>query len=154
MIAIYNLQVVASECVPGQSVIVGPFDQDFYAGRLTKYTFTAFINEESIHFLLFTSSASNKPLVVGFPGYLSNPEGHLVFYGAMQFIDSLSDYTIITINDREGNGRDGSWYLGKQLVRFIFISILINLAVNFFKNELSPSKTLSFLGQAWVGLVP
>ena len=46
-------------------------------------------------------------LVVAFPGYLSNPDGVPIFYGANQFVLPTSNHTLITINDREGVGRDG-----------------------------------------------
>ena len=130
----------------GELEILGVFDHDAYNQKVQCLRITAEINSKEYSLIFPIKIGSpNKPLVVGFPGYLSNPEGLITFYGAVNFTKETSDYSIITINDREGFNRDGSWYLGKEVGGGLFsYQILINLALKHFQKMLSPSKTLFF----------
>ena len=80
--------------------------------------------------LVIRKGEVGAPLIVGFPGYLSNPEGYPSYYGQLGSDPDLSLATLITINDRHGVERDGSWYLGERLDNGIFsYQLLITNAI-------------------------
>ena len=129
------------------AAVSGPFPRENNAySVINTFKFIALIDgKEYSLFLTCRIGKIGHPLVVAFPGYLSNPDGVPIFYGANQFVLPTSNHTLITINDREGVGRDGSWYLGQLLDNGLYsYQILIKLAINHFQKLLRPSKTIFF----------
>ena len=145
MVKISNFRI-ATASPKGSTTIIGFFNKEAYQNNVDFYRFTADINDKEYSLTISGKIGNpNKPLVVGFPGYLSNPEGLLTFYGSIYSTELTSNYSIFTINDREGADRDGSWYLGKQVGGGLFsYQILIMLAINYFQELISPSKTLFY----------
>ena len=95
--------------------------------------------------LVIRKGEVGAPLIVGFPGYLSNPEGYPSYYGQVGGDPDLSRATLITINDRHGFERDGSWYLGERLDNGIFsYQLLITNAIKYFESVFSPSKVIFY----------
>ena len=84
-----------------------------------------------------------EPLIVGFPGYLADATGRGTFFDFVD--DTYKTYTVVTLNDREGDSRLGSWYLGKHLPNdfYSYLFLIPNL-IAALKSRYSPKKIIFY----------
>ena len=92
---------------------------------------------------LIKEGQTGEPLIIGFPGYLSDSSGQGIFFDFID--DTYKSYTIVTLNDREGDSRLGSWYLGKPLPSDYYSYLfLIPKLIESLKSKYSPRKVIFY----------
>ena len=98
--------------------------------------------KESIHFI-HKKGSEGKPLIIGFPGYLADVQGQGVFFDF--YSSKYIDYPIVTVNDREGFSRNGSWYLGRPLDTGSFSYLhLIPILIQYLREINKPNRVILY----------
>ena len=125
-----------------QSMGMGWNNQD---GRQLFRGVISFLEDNTKHSLTFfyKDGQPNRPLVIGFPGYLADASGSGVFFDCVG--QRFKDCTIVTLNDREGESRLGSWYLGKIMKDGCYSYLrLITALISHLQEKYQPSRSILY----------
>lgn len=120
-----------------------PFYFDQICGYVNKNNLTKWTVEADGHSIKFLSRSvsSNKPLIIGFHGWLNNQ--HFSFYDLNT--TDLDEASLIFPQDRCGFLRAGSWFLGDLTAEAKYTyPALIKHFIQYFVQEFKPSKVIAF----------